>query len=159
MRCRTVCILFALLALGACVRPQPVRPAPSAPQQPAQSNPVALDSAAEDAALAAQGRGRLDVVVRPADRPTQGLPGAVIDLRVGRDTLRRQADDHGRVSFTSLDVGNYDLLVRAIGYGRANAVVTIKPGCRTSAEAFIGEDIIGLGAPAPRRGQVTIKIC
>ena len=121
---------------------------------------VARADSLGDSTLAAQHRGRLNVVVRPADRPTQGLFEAQVLVRNGqRDTVVRVTDEHGLASFESLEVGEHELIVRRIGYGVARAVVPIRAGCRTDAEAFIAISMLGIDPPPPRRGRVTITTC
>lgn len=100
-----------------------------------------------DATLAAGGLGRLDVVMRSAERPTQSLEGAsVLLVRVPHDTLRRMTTDaRGLVPFDSLPVGSYRVTVRRIGYWRADAQASVSAGCRTDLEVYVGLQATGFG--------------
>lgn len=154
--------ISACLVLSACVRSRPASGLPSttaAVVTSAVPESTSGVSSLADSVLEARRRGWLDVVVRPADRPTQPLPGALVMLLIGRDTLHRITDDTGRASFELLAPGNYELRVRRIAYGTATAVVSVNPGCRTSAEAFVAAILIGIDPPPPRRGRVTISTC
>lgn len=131
--------LSLLFAVHACVRARP---------------------AVDDPALAARPLGRLQVVVRPAERPTQPLPEALVRVRMGQlDVVSRMTDEHGLASFDSLAVGDYEVVVLRIGYGQAQAIVPIKAGCRTDAEAFIALSVVGIDPPPPKRGRVNVTTC
>jgi hypothetical protein len=114
----------------------------------------------EDPALAARLRGRLEVVVRSTDRPTQALPEAFVLVRVtARDTLRRSTDDRGIARFGSVAVGDHEVTVLRIGYGIARASVLIKPGCRTDVEAYVSTLAVGISPPPPMPGRVAVTTC
>jgi hypothetical protein len=99
--------------------------------------------------------GRLHVVVRPADRPTQPLFQAQVRIRTGQsDAVSRITDEQGLAAFDSLPPADYDVVVRAIGYGQANAVLSIKASCLTDAEAYVASSAIGINPPPPKRGRV-----
>jgi hypothetical protein len=121
---------------------------------------ILREASFEDAELAARGRGQLEVLVHSTDRPTQLLSGAQILIRVNlRDTVSSTTNQQGFARFDSLPVGEHELLVRRIGYGIARAVVPIKSGCRTDAEAYIAISAIGLDPPPPMPGRVIITTC
>jgi Carboxypeptidase regulatory-like domain len=156
---RTTFILVLLFVVHACVRGKP----------PVVAQPASIDGtvvttatrqvALDDSALAARQRGRLEVVVRPADRPTQPLLEAQVVVRMGQLEVRRVTDDHGLASFDSLPVGDYDVVFRRIGYGQAHAPVTIKAGCRTVAEAWIAIAMVGIAPLPPKSGRVNVTTC
>ena len=164
-RPRAICsrsiVRFALasLVIAACA---PSRPSPDT--WPAVNSSVVTtilrERSFEDSDLASRGRGRLEVVVRSTDRPTQVLPEALVLVRLNAgDTLRRMTDHQGLALFDSLPVGNHDILVRRLGYGGVRAVVAIKPGCRTDAEAYIAISMMGIAPPPPMVGRVTLTTC
>jgi hypothetical protein len=114
----------------------------------------------EDSDLAARGRGRLEILVHSTDRPTQLLEGAQIRIRISaRDTVSRVTDPQGLARFDSLPVGNHEMTVRRLGYGIARAIVPIKPGCRSDAEAYIAIMHLGIDPPPPMPGRVTVTTC
>jgi hypothetical protein len=160
MPCRSLYVLPLLFAVHACVQG---KPAASTQAAPLKGTPVSSDArgrVSADSAIAARQRGRLQVVVRPADRPTQPLADAQVLVRVGqRDTVSRVTDEHGFASFDSLAVGDYEVVIRRIGYGYAHATVSIKAGCRTDAEAFLALSMIGIDPPPPKAGRVTVATC
>jgi hypothetical protein len=150
---------FVCLSIEACA---PAQPLPDTRPAGGASGPTTIfrEASYEDADLAARGRGRLEVVVRASDRPTQALPEAQILIRITtRDTLRRVTDQQGLARFDSVPVGNHEMLVRRIGYGVARAEVPIKPGCRTDVETYIAMSMIGIAPPPPMPGRVTITTC
>src|SRR5215208_6308323 len=121
--CRTYFVArcgAACLSLGACASRQAIFGPDRAVSR--SSNAIILRKASfEDPGLAARNRGRLEVVVRSTDRPTQVLPGAlVLVLMSPRDTVRRMTDEAGLAGFDSLPIGSHELIVRRIGYGVAN---------------------------------------
>jgi hypothetical protein len=155
-------LFYALLVMGAadaCSRAKPSGTTSAAPSGQAEVTAIAHAASLEDSVLAARHRGRLDVVVRPADQPTEGVFEAQVLVLRRRDTVARVTDEHGLASFTSLDVGEHELVVRRVGYGMARALVPIKAGCRTKAEAYIALSMVGIDPPPPRRGRVTITTC
>ena len=160
MRPSQVYTFLLMVTANACSQARPSGTAPAAPNAQAAVTTIARAASLEDSTLAGLHRGRLDVIVRPADRPTQGVFDAQVLVRIGqRDTIVRVTDEHGLASFESLEVGEHELVVRRIGYGLARAVVPIKAGCRTDAEAYIAISMIGIDPPPPRRGRVTITTC
>jgi hypothetical protein len=121
---------------------------------------ITREASYDDSELAARSLGRLEVVVRSTDRPTQALPGALVLIRVSpHDSVRRLTDDRGVAVLDSLKVGDIELIVRRIGYGEARTTVPIKPGCRTDAEAYIAISALGISPPPPMPGRVTITTC
>ena len=155
-------VAILLLALNGCASAKPSgvavvlppRPAATAvpvlavgPRRPTET--IVREASHEDPELAARNRGRLEVVVRSTDRPTQVLPGA--QIRVGRwipDT--RSTDERGVAKFESLEVGEIELVVRRLGYATLRAVLTIKPGCRTDAAAYIATLAVDVDPPPAR---------
>ena len=121
---------------------------------------ILREASFEDLDLAAHNRGRLEVVVRSTDRPTQVLPGAlVLVLMNRRDTLRRMTDETGLARFDSLPIGNHEFVVRRIGYGVARGTVPVKPGCRTDGEVYISVSMLGISPPPPMPSRVSITTC
>jgi hypothetical protein len=51
------------------------------------------------------------------------------------------------------------MTVRRLGYGIARAIVPIKPGCRSDAEAYIAIMHLGIDPPPPMPGRVTVTTC
>lgn len=111
----------------------------------------------EDPELAAKGLGRIEVVVRAADRPARAVQQAQIIVRLaGEETSEKRllTNEGGVVYFDSMPVGPYQFLVRAIGFKSAVAEIRVLPGCRTDVEAYIAQDFSGLH-PEPPRVRVT----
>lgn len=104
-------------------------------------------------------RGSLDLVVRPADRPTQGLADAQVLLRSQSDTFALAADDHGAVSFLDLPLGAYDILVRRVGYDPTHTTIRIQANCPTKGEVFLAPTVYGIGERPQRSGRVAIIGC
>ena len=73
---------LVLLAAIACKSPQPVSQTPPAPAA-ANATVILREASYEDSDLAARNRGRLEVVVRSTNRPTQVLNEARVLVRVG----------------------------------------------------------------------------
>ena len=160
MSCRNLYALPLLFAVHACVQAKPAAPTQPAPIDGTVMTTAARQPAVDDSALAARHRGRLQVVVRPADRPTQPLVDAQVLVRSGQlDTVSSVTDEHGLASFDSLPVGDYEIVVRRIGYGQARAMVTIKAGCRTDAEAWIALAMVGIAPLPPKSGRVNVTTC
>jgi hypothetical protein len=116
----------------------------------------------EDPELGGKGLGRLEVVVRVADRPTQVVQGADVWVRPDGDTgrsRRRLTDLKGVVTFDSAAVGSYEMIIRAIGYGVGHAQVVVSPGCRTDVEVYIGVFAIGIAPPPPEPARVRVTTC
>ena len=114
----------------------------------------------EDPELATRGLGRLEVVVRVADRPAQIVASAQVQVKpTGVRNAAKSAltNQQGVARFDSTAVGRYELTIRAIGYGVAKSELTVSPGCRTDVEAYVGVFAIGLNPPPtePRRVRVT----
>lgn len=129
------------------------------PASPAVTT-ILREASYEDSDLTARNRGRLEVVVRSTDRPTQALPSAQVLVRMGqRDALARLTDERGMAVFDSLEVGEHELVVRRLGYGLARAIVPIQRGCRTDAEAYIAVQSIGIAPPPAMPGRVTLTTC
>ena len=160
--CRTYFIArcaVASLSLTACALH---RPSPGAEQAVSRSSvsTILREASFEDPDLAAHNRGRLEIVVRSTDRPTQVLPGAqVLVLMNPRDTLRRITDEGGLARFDSLAVGDHELVVRRLGYGVARGIVPVKPGCRTDSEVYISISMLGIAPPPPMPSRVAITTC
>jgi hypothetical protein len=112
--------------------------------------------------LAAKGLGRMEVVVRVADRPAESVQQALVSIKMTEDVTpakQKLSNDKGVVEFDSIAVGKYQLVVRAIGYGAAKAEIPVSPGCRTDVEAYIGRQAIGLGVPPTEPSRVRITTC
>ena len=136
---RNLVALVLLFAVHACARAKPAGPAQPAPT-PAF--------------------GRLQVAVHPADRPTQPMFEAYVYVRMAqREEVRRVTNEYGLVTFDSLPAGDYDVLVRRLGYGEARGTVPVSIGCRTDAEAYLAMAYVGIDPPPPRRGKVTVTTC
>ena len=63
------------------------------------------------------------------------------------------------VTFDSLPIGQYEVIVRALGYSATRAVVPVFPGCRTDVEAYIGIMYVGLAPPPPEKSLIRITTC
>jgi hypothetical protein len=151
-------ISVLLLAMAACVRQQPLADLSKPPV--ATATTIVREASYPNVDLASQGRGRLEVVVRSTDRPTQLLGGAHVRLRIGpRDSLVRTTDDQGLAVFEAVLIGEHELLTRRLGYGQARAVVSVRPGCRTDAEAYIAISGIGIAPPPPMPGRIIQTTC
>jgi len=160
-RCSRHCVAIPVLlvTVAACARTKPLSDASITPGGPAVTT-ILREISYPDVDLAAQGRGRLEVVVRSTDRPTQLLAGAQVRLRIGqRDSVLRTTDDRGLAVFEAVAIGEHELLARRIGYGYARAVVSIKSGCRTDAEAYIAASAIGIAPPSPMPGRMIQTTC
>ena len=115
-----------------------------------------------DDSLAAKRLGRLEIVARVADRPTSNVSstGRVFVRQAGRDVRAPQnLDGRGMVTFDSLPIGQYEVIVRALGHSATRAVVAVFPGCRTDVEAYIGIMYVGLAPPPPERSSIRITTC
>lgn len=115
-----------------------------------------------DDSLAAKRLGRLEIVTRVADRPTSNVSsaGRVLVRQAGRDVRApRNLDGRGMVTFDSLPIGQYEVIVRALGHSATRAVVPVFPGCRTDVEAYIGIMYVGLAPPPPERSSIRITTC
>lgn len=113
-----------------------------------------------DTALALKAQGRLEVVVRSSDRPTQQLSSSLVVLRLGpRDSLRKMTDDHGIAVFEAVSAGEIDIFVRRLGYGPMHGLVTVKAGCRTDAEVYLSLDFVGISPPAPTPARIVQTTC
>ena len=115
-----------------------------------------------DDSLAARGLGRLEIVARVADRPTNNVssPGRILLRQAGREVRApRNLDERGVAIFDSLPVGQYEVIVRAIGYSASRAIVPVFPGCRTDVEAYIGIMAVGIAPPPPEKSLIRITTC
>ena len=101
----------------------------------------------------------LEVVVRAADPPLHVLREAQVLIRTTRDTIARVTNQQGLARFDSLPVGEYEVVVRRIGYDVARGVVPIKPGCQTDVEADISMQMLGINPPPSKPGRLTITTC
>jgi len=151
---------FTLTCLtAACARAKPAQQAPPAISAVGTTTTILRDTSFKDADLAKRGRARLQVVVRATDPPLHVLQEAQVLIRTTRDTVVRATDQRGLTRFDSLPVGEYELLVRRIGYDVARAVIPIKPGCQTDIEADISVQMLGINPPTPKPGRVTVTTC
>jgi hypothetical protein len=152
-------VLLSSVVLVGCATTHAPADAPVATHAPTPTI-ILREASFENADLAARGAGQLEVLVHSTDRPTQLLSDAQVLIRVNaRDTVRRATNPQGFARFDSLPVGDHEMIVRRIGYGVARAVVPVKPGCRTDAEAYISISAIGINPPPPMPGRVTITTC
>lgn len=116
---RHVAFAACVLILAACARTKPTTPAVSALEVP-MAVTITRVSSYPNTELAAEGRGRLEVVVRSTDRPTELVQSSEVWLFVGvRDTVRRTSNERGMAIFESIPVGNHVLTTRRLGYGSA----------------------------------------
>ena len=160
MRASFQCLGLALAA--ACASYQ--SPPPESSAQPATPPPEVIyrNTSWEDPELAAKGLGRLEVVVRVADRPAQVVQSANVSIRlVGATGPSRQlyTDQRGVAAFEAGAVGRYDLIVRAIGYGVAQTQVSVSPGCRSDVEVYIGIFAVGIAPPPPEPSRIRVTTC
>jgi hypothetical protein len=120
---------------------------------------ILREASSKDADLARRGRGRLQVIVRATDPPLHVLQEAQVLIRTTRDTVARVTDQQGLARFDSIPVGEYELVVRRIGYDVARGIVPIRPGCQTDVEADISMQMLGINPPTPKPGRVTVMTC
>lgn len=115
----------------------------------------------EDGDLKMLGLGRLEVVLRSSEQPTQWLAqGTVSVQRLPADSLRRLATNQSGIAyFDSLAIGSYEVIAQRIGYGRVVIQVDILGGCRTAVEAYVSIQAIGIAPPPPMPGRATITTC
>ena len=99
--------------------------------------------------------------MRVADRPAQNIQQSTVSIRQADREVRRPmaTDARGSARLDSVAVGQYQLIVRAIGYGGARATVPVFPGCRTDVEVYLGIFAIGIAPPPPQRSMVRITTC
>jgi hypothetical protein len=115
-----------------------------------------------DDSLAARRLGRLEIVARVADRPTNNISstGRVLIRQAGHDVRApRNLDERGMAGFDSLPIGQYEVIVRAMGYAGARVVVPLFPGCRTDVEAYVGIMAVGIAPPPPEKSRIRITTC
>ena len=153
---------FGLALATACASHQ--SPPPESGTQPVTPPPVVIyrNTSWEDPELATKGLGRLEVVVRVADRPAQVVQSANVSIRlVGATGPSRQlfTDQRGVAAFDAGAVGRYDMIVRAIGYGVAQAQVSVSPGCRSDVEVYIGIFAVGIAPPPPEPSRIRVTTC
>ena len=153
--------LIPILVAGCASRQMTPGPVSSQPSPPPQEL-ILRGTSWEDPELAARGLGRMEVVVRVADRTAETVVQALVSITlIGKGTPAKQllSNDKGVVEFDSIAVWQYQLLVRAIGYGSASAEVPVSPGCRTDVEAYIGRQAIGINPPPAEPSRVRITTC
>lgn len=115
-----------------------------------------------DDSLAARRLGRLEIVARVADRPTNNVSssGRVLLRQAGREVRAPQnLDARGMATIDSLPVGQYEVIVRAMGYSATRAIVPVFPGCRTDVEAYIGIMAVGIAPLPPEKSLIRITTC
>jgi hypothetical protein len=155
LRWQATGILLAMLSACAGTS-QTARGNPTSPT----TTTITRESSYPDQALAARGLGRVELVVRSADHPTQTLPQSMVVLRsAARDSVRAVSDERGLVRFDSLRIGTYEVAVRRIGYGSTRGSVVVKPGCRTDVEVYVSIMAVGLAPPPPMPGRVVATTC
>ncbi len=156
----SVCCVILTACASRQAEPNDVPAAPETGYQPPEV--VLRIKSWEDPELAARGLGRLEVVVRVADRPAQTIANAYVNAKLaGAGNAWKQVltDGQGIARLDSLAVGRYELTVRAIGYGTAKSEAPISPGCRTDVEAYIGLAAIGIAPPPPEPGRMRVTTC
>jgi hypothetical protein len=153
---------LCVIAMAACTSHQP--PPNDQPRESGYRPPEVIlrNTSWEDPELAAKGLGRMEVVVRVADRPAQTIHQALVDVRLVADgnlSKKVLTDQNGVARFDSIAVGRYQLTVRAIGYANARSEVTVSGGCRTDVEAYIGISAQGIAPPPPEPGRIRVTTC
>lgn len=116
----------------------------------------------EDPELATKGLGRIEVVVRSADRPTQVLEGAQVQVKRvsdGTPSKSQLTDQRGIARFDSTQIGTYDMLVRRIGYAPVRGRITVSPGCRSDVEVYTGVQAIGLYDVPREPSRIRLTTC
>lgn len=158
---RNACQNVLILLSAACISQQspPVDVASQSANPPVEV--VLRNTSWEDPELAAKGLGRLEVVVRAADRPAQVIQNAMVQVKLVGDYPPKQklTDQRGIALFDSTSVGNYEITIKAIGYGSAYGRITVSPGCRTDAEVYIGVVAIGLDPPPREPSRIRLTTC
>jgi hypothetical protein len=151
------------IVLAACATRQAV-PIDDAPRESGYRPPEVIlrNTSWQDPELAARGLGRLELVVRAGDRPTQTVANAYVNVRLagtGNAWKQLVADAQGVARLDSIVVGRYELTVRAVGYGSARSEATVSPGCRTDVEVYIGLAAVGIAPPPPEPGRMRVTTC
>jgi carboxypeptidase family protein len=152
------------LVLGACASRQSAPNDVDGPRGSDYRPPEVIlrNTSWEDPELAARGLGRLEFVVRVADRPAQVVADAQVSVKpagVGNAWQQVMADANGVARLDSIAVGRYELTVRRIGYGPLKSEAVVSPGCRTDVEAYIGVSAVGIAPPPPEPGRVRVTTC
>lgn len=154
-------LLTILLVMACASRQSP----PQGSRSPSADPPVEVilrNTSWEDPELAAKGLGRLEVIVRVADRPAQTIQNAHVNVKLvgdGNAWTQKLTDQRGMALFDSTAVGTYEITVRAIGYGTARGRITVSRGCRSDVEAYIGLAAIGIAPPPPEPGRIRLTTC
>ena len=157
--------VISLILLSACVtRPHTETPAAASDVGVESPRPAIIlrNTSWIDDSLAAKRLGRLEIVVRVADRPTNHVssPARVILRQAGREVRASlNIDSRGMATYDSLPVGQYEVIVRAMAYAATRAVVPVFPGCRTDVEAYIGIMAVGIAPPPPEKSAIRITTC
>jgi len=159
---RVLCGSLCAIVMAACASHQA---SPNdQPREPDYRPPEVIlrNTSWEDAELAAKGLGRMEVVVRVADRPAQTIQQALVEIGLAGErnaSKKVLTDQSGVARFDSIAIGQYRLTVRAIGYGNARSEATVSGGCRTDVEAYIGRAAIGIAPPPPEPGRMRVTTC
>jgi hypothetical protein len=93
----------------------------------------------------------LQVVVRSADFPERGLPGARAFLvgPHGRTAVVPYTPDDGSATFPSTAAGQYQLEVRRIGFTAGRWPITLRRGTRHEARVTLARDGVCLAPQVP----------
>ena len=158
---RSACQFVVMILVAACASRQALPTAVNAPTGYPPTEVVLRNTSWEDPELAAKGLGRLEVIVRVADRPAQMIQNAYVLVKLTGDNpwKEKRTDQRGIALFDSTLIGNYDITVRAIGYGTAKGRITVSRGCRSDVEAYIGLAAIGISPPPPEPGRIRLTTC
>jgi hypothetical protein len=91
---------------------------------------------------------RLKIVVRDVNRPIEPIAGTTISL-TGLKEVQLVTDTRGYAEQGSLPAGEYDVLVRRLGYLPSRTHITLVKGCPAWAEIYLTFDPCDIGACPP----------
>jgi hypothetical protein len=92
---------------------------------------------------------RLKIVVRDVSRPIEPIPGTTVSL-TGLKSVQIVTDARGYAEQGLLPAGEYDVLVRRIGYLSLRTHITLVKGCPAWAEIYLTFYPCDIGACPPR---------
>ena len=102
---------------------------------------------------------KLHIVVRFVSRPIDPIAGTTISL-TGLKEVHLVTDDRGYAEQGSLPPGEYDVLVRRLGYLPLRTRITLVRGCPAWAEIYLTFDPCDIGPCPPRvPPRVTLSTC
>jgi hypothetical protein len=102
---------------------------------------------------------KLHIVVRDVHRPIEPIPGTTVGL-TGLKSVQIVTDDRGYAEQGSLPAGEYDVLVRRLGYLPLRTHITLVRGCPAWAEIYLTFDPCDIGACPPTvPPRVTLSTC